>query len=113
MNSSRITPDFSRGVSVTSDHRAKPFWNEVLSVIYAMTLTIFIALCLLGCGFMLYVLLHWVRDTQPENATDRCKDREQDRKQLHIASSSKTNRNKANAPTATDSQLVDMGQRTS
>jgi len=93
--------------------RAKPFGNEVQSVIYAMTLTIFIALCLLGCGFMLYVLLHWVRDTQPENATGGCKGREQDRKQLHIVSCSKTNRNKANAPTATDSQLVDKGQRTS
>ena len=77
-----------------------------------MTLTIFIALCLLGCGFMLYVLLHWVRDTPPKEATGGCKDREQDRKQLRIVSSSKTNRNKVNAPTATDSQLVDMGQRT-
>jgi hypothetical protein len=77
-----------------------------------MTLTIFIALCLLGCGFMLYVLLHWVRDTQPENATGGCKG-QQDRKQLHIVSSSKTDRNKVIAPTATDSQLVDMGQRTS
>jgi hypothetical protein len=38
--------------------------------------------------------------------------RMQDRKQLRIVSSSKTNRNKVNAPTATDSQLVDMGQRT-
>jgi len=76
-----------------------------------MTLTIFIALCLLGCGFMLYVLLHWLRDTQPENATGGCKG-QQDRKQLHVVSSSKTNRNKVNAPTATDSQLVDMGQRT-
>jgi hypothetical protein len=90
---------------------AKPFSNEVLSVIYAMTLTIFIALCLLGCGFMLYVLLHWVRDTQPRNATGGCKG-QQDRKQLHIVSSSKTDRNKVIAPTATDSQLADMGQRT-
>src|ERR1700730_1399080 len=90
MNSSRITPDFSRGVSVTSDSSGEPFWNGVLSLIYAMTLTIFIALCLLGCGFMLYVLLHWLRDTQPENATVRRKGRAQDRKQLHIASSSKT-----------------------
>jgi hypothetical protein len=49
----------------------------------------------------------------PKRATGRCKGREQDRKQRHIVSSSKTNRNKANAPTATDSQLVDMGQRTS
>jgi hypothetical protein len=73
-----------------------------------MTLTIFIALCLLGCGFMLYVLLH----TQPENASGGCKG-QQDRKQLHIVSSSKTDRNKVIAPTATDSQLVDMGQRTS
>jgi len=78
-----------------------------------MTLTIFIALCLLACGFMLYVLLHWVRDTQPENATGGCKSREQDGKQLHLVSSSKINRNKANAPTATDSQLVDMRQRRS
>jgi len=78
-----------------------------------MTLTIFIALCLLACGFMLYVLLQWVRDTQPESATSRCKSREQDRKQLHIVSSSKTNQNKVNAPTATDNLLVDMGQRTS
>jgi hypothetical protein len=77
-----------------------------------MTLTIFIALCLLGCGFMLYVLLHWVRDTPPKKATGGCNDREQDRKQLRIMSPSKTNRNKVNAPTATDSQLVDMGQRT-
>src|ERR1700676_2713155 len=38
--------------------------------------------------------------------------RMQDRKQLRIVSSSKTNRNKVNAPTATDSQLVAMGQRT-
>jgi hypothetical protein len=77
-----------------------------------MTLTIFIALCLLGCGFMLYVLVHWVRDTPPKKETGGCRDREQDRKQLRIVSSSKTNRNKVNAPTAADSQLVDMGQRT-
>jgi hypothetical protein len=31
-----------------------------------MTLTVFIALCLVGCGFMLYVLLQWIRDTQPK-----------------------------------------------
>jgi hypothetical protein len=77
-----------------------------------MSLTIFIALCLLGCGFMLYVLLQWIRDTQPRNATGGCEGKEQDRKQPHIVSSSKTNRNKLNSPTATDSQLVDMGQRT-
>jgi hypothetical protein len=77
-----------------------------------MTLTIFIALCLLGCGFMLYVLLHWVRDTPSKKATGGCEDREQDRKQLHIVSSGKTNRNKVNAPAATDCQLVDRGQRT-
>jgi hypothetical protein len=74
-----------------------------------MTLTIFIALCLLGCGFMLYVLLHWVRDTPSKKATGGCEDREQDRKQLHIVSSGKTNRNKVNAPAATDCQLVDRG----
>jgi hypothetical protein len=61
---------------------------------------------------MLYALLHWIRETPPKKATAGCRDREQDRKQLRIVSSSKTNRNKVNAPTATDSQLVDMGQRT-
>lgn len=75
-----------------------------------MSLTIFIALCLLGCGFMLHVLFHWIRDTQPENATGGCKGREQDRKQLHVVTSSKTNR--VNAPTARDSQLADMGRQT-
>jgi hypothetical protein len=45
-----------------------------------MTLTVFFALCLLGCGFMLYVLLQWIReDTQPKNATGG-EGRKQDRK---------------------------------
>ena len=77
-----------------------------------MTLTIFIALCLLGCGFMVYVLLQWIRDTQPKNSTGGCEGTEGDRKQPHVVTFSKISRNKANAPTATDSQLVDTGQRT-
>jgi len=36
-----------------------------------MTLTIFIALCLLGCGFMQYVLIRWIRDEQLQAQTRR------------------------------------------
>jgi|SRR5580704_5670692 hypothetical protein len=68
--------------SVTSDLSGGTYWNEVLSVISVMTLTVFIALCLVGCGFM-------------------------------VVTFSKTSRNKVNVPTAIDSQLVDMEQRTS
>jgi len=71
MNSSRITPDFSRGASVMCDSSGEPFWNEVPPGIYAMTLTIFIALCLLGCGFMQYVLIRWIRDEQLQAQTRR------------------------------------------
>jgi hypothetical protein len=30
----------------------------------AMALTILTVLCLFGCGFMLYVLLHWIREAR-------------------------------------------------
>jgi hypothetical protein len=69
-----------------------------------MTLTIFIALCLLGCGFMLYVLLQWIRDTQPKKSTGGCEG-------THVVTFSKTSRNKVNVKTATDNQLLDIGQR--
>jgi hypothetical protein len=49
-----------------------------------MTLTIFIALCLLGCGFMQYVLIRWIRDEQLQAQTRRAECKEQDRKQPHI-----------------------------
>ena len=89
-------------------YQATLSWNEVLFVICVMTLTIFLALCLLGCGFMVYVLLQWIRDTQPKNSTGSCEGTEQDRKQPHIVTSSKTSRNKVNVPTATDNQLLDV-----
>jgi hypothetical protein len=75
-----------------------------------MTLTVFIALCLVGCGFMLYVLFQWIRDTRPKNSIGSCEDTERDRKQPHVVTFSKTSRNKVNAPTATDNQPLDMGQ---
>jgi hypothetical protein len=78
-----------------------------------MTLTVFIALCLVGCGFMLYVLLQWIRDTQPKNSTGGCEGTEGDRKHPHVVTFGKTSRNKVNVPTAIDSQFVDMRQRTS
>jgi hypothetical protein len=75
-----------------------------------MTLTVFIALCLVGCGFMLYVLLQWIRDTQPKNSTGGCEGAEGDRKQSHVVTFSKTSRNKVNVPTAIDNQPLDIGQ---
>jgi hypothetical protein len=96
--------------SVTSDLSGGTYWNEVLSVISVMTLTVFIALCLVGCGFMVYVLLQWIRDTQPKNSTGGCEGPARDRKQPHVLTFRKTSRNKANVPTATDNQLLDIGQ---
>jgi hypothetical protein len=75
-----------------------------------MSLTIFIALCLLGCGFMLYVLFHWIRDTQPNNSSGSCEGTERNRKELHVVIFSKTSRNRVNVPTATDTELLDIGQ---
>jgi len=49
-----------------------------------MSLAIFIALCLLGCGFMLYVLFHWIRDTQPNNSSESCEGTERNRKEPHV-----------------------------
>ena len=70
-----------------------------------MTLTIFIAVCLLGCGFMQYVLIQWIRDEQLQAQTMRGECKEQDRKQLHIENTSPT---KVNVPTSIGSQLVDF-----
>ena len=75
-----------------------------------MSLAIFIALCLLGCGFMVYVLLQWIRDTQPKNSTGGCEGTERDKKQPHVVTFSKTSRNKVNVPTDTDNQLLDVAQ---
>jgi hypothetical protein len=74
-----------------------------------MTLTVFIALCLLGCGFMLYVLLQWIRDTHPKNAAG-CEGREPDKKQPHIVPLAKPAENKVKVRTATDSRFVNMGK---
>lgn len=75
-----------------------------------MTLTVFIALSLVGCGFMLYVLVQWIRDTQRKNSTGGCEGTEGDRKQSHVVTFSKTSRNKVNVPPAIDNQLLDIGQ---
>jgi hypothetical protein len=77
-----------------------------------MTLTVFIALCLLGCGFMLYVLFQWIRDPQPNNATWGSEAKEQDRKQPHIVNSSKLAKSRVNVPTARDSRVIRIGQGT-
>jgi hypothetical protein len=106
MNSSRIAPDFFDSVSVTSDLSGGTYWNEVLSVIYVMTLTVFIGLCLVGCGFMVYALLQWIRDTQPQNSMGGCEGSEGP----HVVTFRRTSRNKVNVPTATDDQLLDIGQ---
>jgi hypothetical protein len=96
--------------SVTCDLSGGTYWNKVLSVISVMTLTVFIALCLVGCGFMVYVLLQWIRDTQPKNSPGGCEGSEGDRKRPHVVTFCKTSRNKANVPTAIGSQLLDIGQ---
>jgi hypothetical protein len=75
-----------------------------------MSLTIFIAFCLLSCGFMLYALLHWIRETQAKDSTGSYEDTERDRKQPHVVTFSKTSRNEANVPTARDNQVLDIGQ---
>jgi hypothetical protein len=59
---------------------------------------------------MVYVLLQWIRDTQPKNSTGGCEGTEQDRKQANIVTSGKTSRNKVNVPAATDNQLLDVGE---
>jgi hypothetical protein len=87
------------------------FGNKVLSVIRAMTLTVFIALCLLGCGFMLYVLLQWIRDTHPKNAAVGCEGTEPGKKQPPIVPVVKPAENRVKVRTATDSQFVDKGKR--
>jgi hypothetical protein len=79
-------------------------------LIHAMSLTIFIALCLLGSKFMLYVLFHWIRDTQPNNSSGSCEGTERNRKEPHVVIFSKTSRNRVNVPTATDNELLDIGQ---
>jgi hypothetical protein len=96
--------------SVTCNLSGGTYWNKVLSVISVMTLTVFIALCLVGCGFMVYVLLQWIRDTQPKNSTGGCEGSAGDRKQPHVLTFRKTSRNRVNVPTATGNQLLDIGQ---
>jgi hypothetical protein len=54
-----------------------------------MALTIFTAICLLGCGFMLYVLLQWIKDRPPRTATKEKYDEMRIRKRPHIVSSRK------------------------
>ena len=75
-----------------------------------MTLTVFIALCVVGCGFMMYVLLQWIRDTQPTNSTGSCEGTERDGKPPHVVTLGKTRRHKVNVPTATHNQPLDIGQ---
>ena len=74
-----------------------------------MTLTIFIALCLLGCGLMQYVLIRWIRDEQLQAQTMRGECKEQDRKQPHIVTPKK-NQPDQNQRSNCYKQLVDSEQ---
>jgi hypothetical protein len=72
-----------------------------------MTLTIFIALCLLGCGFMQYVLIRWIRDEQLQAQTRRGECKEQDRKQPQTMTSKKNQANQRQRSNCYK-QLVDL-----
>jgi|SRR5580692_699119 hypothetical protein len=72
-----------------------------------MTLTIFIALCLLGCGFMQYVLIRWIRDEQLQAQTGRSECQEQDRKQPHLVTSKENHPNQSHRSNCYK-QLVDL-----
>jgi hypothetical protein len=79
-----------------------------------MTLTIFIAVCLLGCGFMQYVLIRWIRDEQLQAQTMRGECKEQGRKQPHTMTAKKTSPTKVNVPTVTSSWSIwSMGRGSS
>src|SRR5215472_4601993 len=68
-----------------------------------MAFIVFSAVCLMGCGFMVYALVQWIRDAQPNTARRHEDSQAPDRKQPHIVSSHKTSRNRGSAET----QLID------
>lgn len=88
INLSGLLEEGMRNVSV--------FWEDwcVLGVeaVWAMALIILTALCLLGCGFMLYVLLHWIQDTHPSVSSGSGHDGggQRERPQLHLVASRTT-----------------------
>ena len=57
-----------------------------------MATIIFTVLCLMGCGFMVYVLVQWTRDTQPKVGSRHKDNQAGGRKQLYIVASHKTAR---------------------
>src|SRR5215472_3365808 len=75
-----------------------------------MAMIIFTALCLMGCGFMVYVLVQWTRDTQPKVASRHEDSRAQDRKQPYIVASHKTSETAWSDRVRTEGQLVDREQ---
>jgi len=72
-----------------------------------MTLTIFIVLCLLGCGFMQYILIRWIRDEQLQAQTMRGEFKERDRKQPHTMTAKKNQPNQSQRSNCYK-QLVDL-----
>ena len=76
-----------------------------------MPAIIFTALCLMGCGFMVYVLAQWTRDTRPKTASRPEDSQARDRKQPHIVSSHKTSEVDMSRGVSTEGQFVDGEQR--
>lgn len=72
-----------------------------------MAAIIFTALCVVGCGFMVYVLVQWIQDLQPKAAGRQGDSQARDRKRLHIVSSRKTSRDDGGPTFRTEGQLVD------
>jgi hypothetical protein len=74
-----------------------------------MSLIILTALCLLACGFMLYVLVQWMRDTGCKPVTKNSISPERDRRRLHVVSFRNTLGHGESFQSGPDKPLTDYG----
>lgn len=63
-----------------------------------MALIALMTFSLLGCGFMLYVLLHWIRDARRKPSSGSGDEGHAGRKQLRLVHSGTLNRQRNNHP---------------
>ena len=76
------------------------------SAVDAMSLIIFAVLSLMGCGFMLYVLLRWIQDAH-RNISNSPRD-ERERKQPHLLRSGSANSDRGGNPAVIASKALSL-----